>query len=175
MLKVSLAAFAVACSWGLPDTHEYSGYFQMALYLLDKQTAVYNSPHNWLMSYGHGFSCFVWCGGENGTNGCHLTGFSEDVTFAHHLVAIRLSPPSCPVGVPVVQATSVKHYLKCQAIQLAIYSIVGEYTQIMNSNRIVANFMQVPVSFPERDTILQIQVKSIFLDIYNRAWLTVLL
>ena len=32
--------------------------------------------------------------GENGTNGCHLAGFSEDVAFAHHFVATRLSPPS---------------------------------------------------------------------------------
>ena len=27
------------------------------------------------------------CGGENDTNGCHLTGFSEDVAFARHFVA----------------------------------------------------------------------------------------
>ena len=27
------------------------------------------------------------CGGENGTSGCHLAGFSEDVAFACHFVA----------------------------------------------------------------------------------------
>ena len=31
----------------------------------------------------------------NGTNGCHLAGFSEDVTFACHFVAPHL-PPTLP-------------------------------------------------------------------------------
>ena len=66
------------------------------------------------------------CGGENGTNGCHLAGFSEDVAFAHHFVATRLPPPSHPVGVLVVLAMPVKNYLKWQAIQLPIYSIVDK-------------------------------------------------
>ena len=30
---------------------------------------------------------------ENGTNGCHLAGFSEDVAFACHFVATRMLPP----------------------------------------------------------------------------------
>ena len=35
------------------------------------------------------------CGGENGANGCHLAGFSEDVAFVHHFLATR-SPPTLP-------------------------------------------------------------------------------
>ena len=35
------------------------------------------------------------CGGENGTNGCHLAGFSEDVAFARHFMATHL-PPTFP-------------------------------------------------------------------------------
>ena len=31
----------------------------MASYPLGKQTAGFNSPHDWLMSFGHGFSYFV--------------------------------------------------------------------------------------------------------------------
>ena len=50
MLKVSRAAFAVACFWGLSDVHECTGRLQMAAYLLDKQTAGCNSPHDQLMS-----------------------------------------------------------------------------------------------------------------------------
>ena len=46
----------------------------------------------------------LWiCGGKNCTNGCHLTGFSEDIDFACHFVA-----PSHPVGVLVVLAIPVK-------------------------------------------------------------------
>ena len=50
MLKVALAAFAVACFWGLSDVHKCSGHLQMAAYPLGKQTAGCNSPHDWLMS-----------------------------------------------------------------------------------------------------------------------------
>ena len=35
-------------------------------------------------------------GGENGINGCHLGGFSEDAAFAHHFVATRPPPHSHP-------------------------------------------------------------------------------
>ena len=66
------------------------------------------------------------CGGENGTNGCLLAGFSEDVAFAHHFVAAPLPLPSHPVGVLVVFTMPVKNYLNWWTIQLAIYSIVGE-------------------------------------------------
>ena len=48
------------------------------------------------------------CGGENGTNGCHLAGFSEDVTFACHFVATCQPPPSHPIGVLLVLAMPVK-------------------------------------------------------------------
>ena len=50
MVKVAQAAFAVACFWDLSDVYECSGSLQMAPYLLDKQTASSNSPHDWLMS-----------------------------------------------------------------------------------------------------------------------------
>ena len=36
------------------------------------------------------------CGVENGTNGYHLAGFSEDVAFAYHFVATHL-PPTLPL------------------------------------------------------------------------------
>ena len=48
MPKVTWAAFAVACFSGLSDVHECSGDLQMATYLLDKQTAGCNPPHDWL-------------------------------------------------------------------------------------------------------------------------------
>ena len=47
-------------------------------------------------------------GGENGINGCHLAGFSEDVAFGHHFVATCLPPPSHPIGMLLVLATPVK-------------------------------------------------------------------
>ena len=42
------------------------------------------------MSLAMALGACVTCGGENGTNGCHLAGFSEDVAFARHVVA---NPP----------------------------------------------------------------------------------
>ena len=42
------------------------------------------------------------------TNGCHLAVFSEDVGFAHHIVATHLPPPFHPVGVVMVLAMPVK-------------------------------------------------------------------
>ena len=50
MLKVTRAAFAVACFLGLTDIHECSGGLQMATYSFDKQTTGCNSPHDWLLS-----------------------------------------------------------------------------------------------------------------------------
>ena len=38
-------------------------------------------------------AAFLTCGGENGTSGCHLAVFSEDVAFAHHFVASCPPPP----------------------------------------------------------------------------------
>ena len=65
------------------------------------------------------------CGGENGTNECHLAGFSEDVAFAHHF-EVTCPPPTLP---PYMSATSIgytsKNYLKWWEIQLAIHAIVG--------------------------------------------------
>ena len=54
----------------------------------------------------------VICGGENGPNGCHLAGSSEDEAFACHFVATRTPPPSHSVGVLLVLANPVKKYLK---------------------------------------------------------------
>ena len=45
------------------------------------------------------------CVGENGTNGCYLAGFSEDVAFDHHFVATH--PP--PTLSPYRSATSIGH------------------------------------------------------------------
>ena len=71
--------------------------------------------------------CDTVCGGENDTSGCHLAVFSEDVTFAHHFMAIHLTPPT-PTLPPCRSASSidypVKSYLKWLAVQLAIHSIV---------------------------------------------------
>ena len=65
----------------------------MAVYPLGKQTAGCNSPRDWLMSLTLDLAalCLI-CGGENGTDGCHLAGFSEDVAFACHFVATH--PPT---------------------------------------------------------------------------------
>ena len=58
------------------------------------------------------------CGGDNGTNGCHLAVFSVDVVIACHY------PPSHPIEVLVVLTMLVKSYLKWQAIQLGIQCTV---------------------------------------------------
>ena len=62
MLKVTRAAFAVACFRGLSDVHECSGDLQMATYPLDKQTAGCNSPHDWLVSLAMDLAalCDMW-------------------------------------------------------------------------------------------------------------------
>ena len=49
MPKVTRAAFAVACFSGLSDVHDCSVGLQMATYPLDKQTAGYDSPQDWLV------------------------------------------------------------------------------------------------------------------------------
>ena len=65
----------------------------------------------------------VTFGGENGTNECHLTAFSEDVAFTHHFVA------SCPPSMvpPLKNASGIgytsKKLSKWQAIHLyPVYS-----------------------------------------------------
>ena len=50
MVKITQAAFAVACYWGLSDVHECLIGLQMASTPHDKQTASCDSPHDWLMS-----------------------------------------------------------------------------------------------------------------------------
>ena len=66
MVNVAQAAFAVACFWGLSDIHKCLSHLQMALYLLNKQTACYNSPHDWLMSLSMDLTALFDIGGENG-------------------------------------------------------------------------------------------------------------
>ena len=101
MLKVARTAFAVACFWGLSDIHECSGHLQMAPYPLDKKTVGYNSPQDWLMNLAMDQLLCVICGGENGTIGCHLAGFSEVITFAGHFVATQL-----PSTLPTYRSTT---------------------------------------------------------------------
>ena len=62
MVKVAQAALAVACFWGLSDIHQCSGHLQMAPCDLDKKTASYNSPHDWLMSLAMDLAalCDMW-------------------------------------------------------------------------------------------------------------------
>ena len=67
----------------------------MAPYPLDKQTANCSSPHDWVTSLGMDLAAYsVIFGGENGTDGCHLAGVSEDVAFALHFVATRPPAPT---------------------------------------------------------------------------------
>ena len=54
--------------------------------------------------------CDIWHGGANGTSGCHLAVFSEDVAVARHFVATRL--PRHPAGMLVVLTTPVKKLSK---------------------------------------------------------------
>ena len=126
MVKVAQAAFAVASFWGLSDIHKCLGHLQMAPYPLNKQTAGFYSPHNWLMSFALDLAalCDMWR--WNSTNGCHLAVYSEDIAFSRHFMATHLPSPCNPIGGVVVLATPVKNCLKYWAIQLAIHSIVGE-------------------------------------------------
>ena len=81
----------------------------MAAYPLDKQTAGCNSPHHWLMSLAMDLiALYDICGGENDTNGCHLSGFSEDIAFARHFVASH--PP--PILPPSRSATDIGYISK---------------------------------------------------------------
>ena len=61
---------------------------------LDKQAAGCDSPDDWLMimSLAMDLAICVICGGESGTNGCHLAVFTVDIAFAHHFMATRLPP-----------------------------------------------------------------------------------
>ena len=62
MLKITRAAFAVACFSGLSDVHECLVGLQMATYPLDKQTAGCNSPHNMLVCLAMDLAalCDMW-------------------------------------------------------------------------------------------------------------------
>ena len=87
----------------------------MVQYPPDKQTAGCSSPHHWLMSLAMYLAAL-----------CDMCGvFGVDVAFACHFVASQSSPLSTPIMMLVVLVMSVKVYLKWQANQLAIHSIVG--------------------------------------------------
>ena len=75
---------------------------------LDKQAGSCNSPHGWLMSLAMDLADCVICGGENGTNGCHLAVFSVDVASSLPLYGF---PPFHLIEVLVVLATPAKIYL----------------------------------------------------------------
>ena len=109
-----MAAFTVPRFWGLSDVHKCSGHLQKARYPLDTQTAGCNSPHNWLISLA--VDSVVLCDSyvvfsENGTNGCHLADFSEDVAFAHHFVATCLPPNLSPYKSATGNGYASKNYL----------------------------------------------------------------
>ena len=97
----------------------------MAPHLHDRQIASCNSPRDWLMSLAMDLALCMICGGENGTNGCHLAGFSEVVTFASQFMSTHPPPPFHLIGVLLVLAMPVKKYLKWWEIQLAMHLIVG--------------------------------------------------
>ena len=59
-------------------------------------------------------------------NGCHLAVFSVYIAFACHFVVTHPPPLSYSIGVLVVLAMPVKIYLKWQAIQLTIHSVIDE-------------------------------------------------
>ena len=59
MLIVSQAAFAVACFLVLSHVHECSGDLRMAISCLDKQSAGYKSPHDWLVRLDMDFVSYV--------------------------------------------------------------------------------------------------------------------
>ena len=56
---------------------------------------------DWLMSLAMDLAALWICGGKHGTNGCHLTGFSEDVDFVCHFVA-----PHSPTTLPPCRSAS---------------------------------------------------------------------
>ena len=98
MLKVALAAFAVACFWGLSDAHECSGRLQMVSRPLDKYTAGCNSPHDWLMSLAKDLAalCDIWKWKWHKLIPFHVAVYNEDVAFAATSVATHPPPPHPP-------------------------------------------------------------------------------
>ena len=69
----------------------------------------------------------VICGGENGTKGCHLAVFIEDIAFSLHFVATHPPPTLAPCRSGSSIGYTSKYSLKWWAIRLAIHTIVGEY------------------------------------------------
>ena len=94
LLKVERSPFTQAFFSSLSGIHECLDGFWMVPSSLGKQKA------DWITTrladgFGHGFSCFVTCGGENITNGGHFHVFSEDIAFACYFMAPR-PPPTLP-------------------------------------------------------------------------------
>ena len=63
--------------------------------LTSRQSAVIHHMTRWWVWPWIQLLCVI-CGGKNGTNGCHLAGFSEYVAFACHFLATCL-PPTLPL------------------------------------------------------------------------------
>ena len=87
LLKVEQSAFTHTSFSSLSDIHEYSVGLQMSPSSLGKQAADCNLPYDWLMSMAMDLAASSDMYWGNGTNGCHLAGFSVNVAFACHFVA----------------------------------------------------------------------------------------
>ena len=93
MLKVTQAAFVVACFWGLSDIHESSNGLQTAPTPFDEQTASCNSPHDWLMSLAMGLAALDDMWRWKWYQWMPFVAFSADIAFACHFMATCLPPP----------------------------------------------------------------------------------
>ena len=97
------------------------GNLQMATYPL---TSSCNSPNDCLISLAMDLAALC-DGGENGTNGCHLAGFTKDMAFAWHFVGTHVHPTLPPYWSAAAIIYTRKNYLKWWENQLAIQRIVG--------------------------------------------------
>ena len=104
MLKVAQAAFAEACQ---TSTSAWFVFKWLHIPLTSRQVAVIH----------HMTGLCVICGGENGTNGCYLAVFGEDVAFARHCVA------TSPALLPCRSASSMGYATKKMAGNSASYSL----------------------------------------------------
>ena len=128
--------------------------------LTSRQTAVIHHMTGWCVWPWIQLLCEI-CGCENGHDGCHLAGFSEDIAFAHHFMATRL-PPLLPYRSASGIGYASKNYLKWWETQLAIHQIVDEqidYKQLQNCGK-----LHISISFSFRVIILKILIIGICKD-----------
>ena len=75
-------------------------------------------------------AAFLTCGGENGTSGCHLAVFSEDVAFARHIVA-----PCPPPTLPPCRSTTDIGYTSKKLYKMAgnppSYPVYSRYNELL--------------------------------------------